>query len=103
MQELNDQNFLSTIEKEPICLVDFYASWCGSCRMAAPMFQRVSLEAKIPIYKLEVEKNPQIKDMLTLEGLPSIGLFKQGEPLGLINTAKEEAFRDFLKQHQLLP
>jgi len=99
MVELNDENFLSTIEKEKICLVDFYASWCGSCRMAAPLFLKIANEKNIPIFKIEVEKNTVVKSMLTLEGLPSVGLFKNGEPIDLINTSKEDAFREFLAKN----
>jgi thioredoxin 1 len=100
--ELDDSNFLEKIESVPVCLVDFYASWCGSCRMAAPMFLRIANEANIPIFKVEVEKNPKVKEMLTLEGLPSVGIFKDGEPVDLINTSKEDAFRAFLAKNGLL-
>ncbi|MDH4466969.1 MAG: thioredoxin domain-containing protein [Bacteriovoracaceae bacterium] len=102
MIELNDENFLSTIEGQAVCLVDFYASWCGSCRMSAPMFSRLATEAGVPIYKIEVEKNIKVKEMITLPGLPSVGIFKNGEPVDLINTSKEEAFREFLQKNGLL-
>jgi thioredoxin 1 len=100
--ELNDDNFLSTIESQEVCLVDFYASWCGSCRVSAPMFLRVANEAAVPIYKLEVEKNIKIKEMITLPGLPAIGIFRKGEPIDLINTSKEEALREFLQKNGIL-
>ena len=64
MQELNDDTIMQVIEKEPIVLIDFYASWCGACRIAAPMFERVAKELNVPIYKIDVEKNPKIKDMV---------------------------------------
>lgn len=97
--ELNDDNFDSTIEELEVVLVDFYASWCGNCRMAAPMFKRVAEEVGVPLYKIDVEKNPQIKSMLSLEGLPTIGLFRKGEPQAAINTSKEEALREFLREN----
>ena len=100
--ELNDDNFLATIEGKEVCLVDFYASWCGSCRMAAPMFLRLANEAHVQIYKIEVEKNVKLKEMLTLQGLPSVGIFRNGEPVDLINTSKEEVFREFLIKNQIL-
>lgn len=99
---LTDENFESTLESEDIILVDFYASWCGGCRMAAPMFLKLANEAGVPIYKLEIEQNPKVKEMLTLPGLPSIAIFKNGEPVDLINTTKEEGFRDFLNKNGLL-
>jgi thiol-disulfide isomerase/thioredoxin len=98
MQELNDATIFEVIEKEAIVLIDFYASWCGACRIAAPMFERVAQEEGINIFKIDVEKNPKIKEMVELPGLPSIGCFKNGEPQDLVNVTKEEGFREFVKR-----
>jgi thioredoxin 1 len=98
MLELNDDTIFEIIEKEELVLIDFYASWCGSCRMAAPMFERVANEEGVKIFKIDVEKNPKIKGSLELPGLPSVGCFKNGEPLDLINVTKEDVFRDFVKK-----
>ena len=98
MTELSDETIFDIIEKEPLVLIDFYASWCGSCRIAAPMFAKVASEEGVKIFKIDVEKNPKIKEMIELPGLPSVGCFKNGEPQDLINVTKEEAFRDFVKK-----
>jgi thioredoxin 1 len=98
MTELSDETIFEVIEKEPLVFIDFYASWCGSCRVAAPMFAKVAEEEGVNIYKIDVEKNPKIKEMITLPGLPSVGCFKSGEPQDLVNVTKEEAFREFVKK-----
>lgn len=98
MTELNDETIFGVIEKEPLVFIDFYASWCGSCRIAAPMFSRVAAEENVLIFKIDVEKNPKIKEMVELPGLPSVGCFKNGEPQDLVNVTKEEAFREFVKK-----
>jgi thioredoxin 1 len=98
MEELNDNTIFDTIEKEEIVFIDFYASWCGSCRIAAPMFERVAKEEGVKIFKIDVEKNPKIKEMVTLPGLPSVGCFKNGEPQDLVNLTKEEGFREFVQK-----
>jgi thioredoxin 1 len=98
MIELNDATIFETIEKEPLVFIDFYASWCGACRVAAPMFDRVAGEENVKIFKIDVEKNPKIKEMVELPGLPSVGCFKLGEPQDLISVTKEEAFREFLQK-----
>jgi thioredoxin 1 len=97
MTELSDDTIFEIIEKEPIVFIDFYASWCGSCRVAAPMFARVAEEEGVKIFKIDVEKNPKIKELIELPGLPSVGCFKNGEPQDLVNVTKEEAFREFLQ------
>ncbi len=97
MTELSDDTIFEIIEKEPMVFVDFYASWCGACRVAAPMFSRVAEEEGVKIYKIDVEKNPKIKELIELPGLPSVGCFKNGEPQDLVNVTKEEAFRQFIQ------
>lgn len=98
MIELEDGTIFDIIEKEPMVFIDFYASWCGSCRIAAPMFARVAEEENVKIFKIDVEKNPKIKEMIELPGLPSVGCFKNGEPQDLVNVTKEDAFREFVQK-----
>jgi thioredoxin 1 len=98
MIELEDDTIFDIIEKEPMVFIDFYASWCGACRVAAPMFERIASEENVKIFKIDVEKNPKIKEMLELPGLPSVGCFKNGEPQDLINVTKEDVFRNFIQK-----
>ncbi len=98
MIELNDETIFEIIENESIVFIDFYASWCGACRIAAPMFARVAEEEGVKIFKIDVEKNPKIKEMVELPGLPSVGCFKNGEPQDLINVSKEDGFREFVQK-----
>ena len=98
MIELEDSTIFDIIEKEELVFIDFYASWCGSCRIAAPMFGRVCAEEGVKIFKIDVEKNSKIKEMIELPGLPSVGCFKNGEPQDLVNVTKEEAFREFVQK-----
>jgi thioredoxin 1 len=98
MPELTDETIFEIIKNEPLVFIDFYASWCGSCRVAAPMFLKVAQEENVKIFKIDVEKNPKIKERITLPGLPSVGCFKMGNPEDLVSVTKEEAFRDFIQK-----
>jgi thioredoxin 1 len=98
MEELNDDTIFELIEKEELVFIDFYAAWCGACRIAAPIYDRVAKEEGVKIFKIDVEKNPKIKEMCELPGLPSVGCFKNGEPQDLVNVTKEEAFREFVQK-----
>ena len=56
--ELSDTDFSEKISNSKLALVDYYAGWCGACRMAAPMFRRVAEELKMDLFKIDAEKNP---------------------------------------------
>jgi thioredoxin 1 len=99
--ELNDENFTQTLNNTPLALVDFYASWCGSCRMAAPMFKRVAGEKNLPIFKIDAEKNPNARSHVSIENLPTLALWKNGTFLGVVCTTKEEGLKEFLATHGL--
>lgn len=97
--ELDDSNFDSTISKQHLALIDYYASWCGACRLAAPMFLRVAGDIGLPIYKVDAEKNPDARAHATIENLPTIALVRDGKVVASLTTSKEEGLREFLKEN----
>ena len=62
-------------------LVDFWAAWCGPCKMIAPLLDQVADEydGKIKVCKLDVDANPQTAAKLSVRGIPTLILFKGGE------------------------
>jgi len=79
---LTDQNFSEEVLKsqKPI-LVDFWAEWCMPCQMIAPILQEIAEEfgEKIKIGKLDVDKNPLISATFSIDAIPALILFKNGE------------------------
>ncbi len=65
-------------------LVDFWAAWCGPCRMVAPILEELSEEFsdKLKIVKLDVESNPKVAQAYNIRGIPALLLFKNGEVEG---------------------
>lgn len=97
--ELTDSDFSEKISASSIALVDYYASWCGACRMAAPMFRRIAEEFKMDLFKIDAEKNPNARGLVDIENLPTLAIVKNGKVVASLCTTKEESLRDFLKDN----
>ena len=82
MEELTDANFDSKVLKSntPV-LVDFWAPWCGPCRMLTPIVEKVSndYQGKVNIYKLNTDDNPNTAMQYRVQAIPSLIFFKGGK------------------------
>ncbi len=67
-------------------LVDFWAPWCGPCRMLAPVVEKVaaSMTGRVKFVKLNTDENPQIAGQYGITGIPCLILFKGGQPVDRI-------------------
>lgn len=77
---LDDTSFKNTIAKG-VTLVDFYADWCGPCRMIAPIIEELSIEfnGKAKIAKLDIEKAQEATSECEVTSIPTVILFKDGK------------------------
>tara|TARA_R110000744_G_scaffold100293_1_gene193316 strand:- start:285 stop:584 length:300 start_codon:yes stop_codon:yes gene_type:complete len=76
-------SFSKIIDSEIPVLVDFYADWCGPCKMLAPILKQVKVEMgeAIKIVKIDVDKNQSIAAKYQVRGVPTMLLFKKGKQL----------------------
>jgi len=83
VSKVSDADFEATVLKsaEPV-VVDFWAEWCGPCRMIAPALEEIAtgaLAGKVKIVKLNVDENPQTPQKYNVMSIPTLMLFKNGE------------------------
>lgn len=77
-----DANFADTIENaEGLAIVDFWATWCGPCRMVAPIIEQLAseYEGRVKVAKLDVDANQQTMARFNIRSIPSILFFKDGK------------------------
>ncbi|MCK9415129.1 MAG: thioredoxin [Candidatus Dojkabacteria bacterium] len=98
---LTDSNFNDEISTG-LVLVDFWAPWCGPCRMLAPIIEEVAQEVEgVSIGKLNVDENPQMAQQFQVMSIPMVVLFKDGEPVEtLIGLRSKEAYLEAIENHK---
>lgn len=95
-------NFDTIIQSEKPVLIDFFATWCGPCKMLGPILKEVkdSLGDRVSIIKIDVDKNQQISSQYQVRGVPTMMLFQNGKQLwrqsGVLT--KEEIIKTILEK-----
>ncbi|TVO72398.1 thioredoxin TrxA [Sedimenticola selenatireducens] len=98
---VTDDNFESEVLKSELpVLVDYWAEWCGPCKMIAPVLDEISGEytGKIKVAKLNIDDNPNTPPRYGIRGIPTLMLFKDGEveatKVGAVSKSQLIAFID---------
>lgn len=84
IKNVTDAGFEQDVLKsDKVVLVDFWAEWCGPCKMVAPVLEELAkeMEGQIVIAKVNVEENPEIPTNYGVRGIPTLILFKDGQPV----------------------
>lgn len=98
---LTDSNFKDEIGTG-LVLVDFWAPWCAPCRMLGPIIEEVAGEVEgVTVGKLNVDENPMIAGQFQIMSIPTVMLFKDGEPVEtMIGLRPKDAYLQTIEAHK---
>ena len=79
MKHINEQQYKEEVlTSKGVVLLDFYASWCGPCRMLSPVLEEIEDERKIPVFKMDVDEYQSVPREYGVMSIPTVCIFKDG-------------------------
>jgi thioredoxin 1 len=102
---LTDANFAETVKTNPLIVVDFWAPWCGPCRMVGPVIEQLAAEyaGKVAFGKINIDENQTVPSSFSVMSIPTIVVFHKGKAVERIvgaypKTQIEAMFKRYIRQ-----
>lgn len=100
---VSDQSFSNEVEGSGTVLVDFWAPWCGPCKMIAPVLEELDKELadSVKIAKVNVDDNPESASRFGVMSIPTLIVFKDGQPVDkVVGFQSKDALKNVVSRHQ---
>ena len=94
--------FEALIRENKIVLVDFFATWCGPCRMIAPLIEQVAEEydGKAVVAKVDIDEEQELATQYGIESIPTVILFKDGETINVeVGAHQKDFYANLIDMH----
>ena len=85
---ITDKSFDEAVSTNDLVLVDFWADWCGPCKKLSPILDEISNQTGLLVGKLNIDENPDKVKEYSVHSIPTMVLFKSGQPVKTITGAK---------------
>jgi thioredoxin 1 len=100
--QISDDSFKNEVESGGTVLVDFWAPWCGPCKMIAPVLEDLDKEVgdQLKIAKLNVDDNPESASRFGVMSIPTLIVFKDGQPVDkVVGFQSKDALKNVVTRH----
>ena len=94
--------FETLLSENKLVLVDFFATWCGPCRMIAPLIEQVAeeYEGKAVVAKVDVDEEQELATRFGIESIPTVILFKDGQPIHVeVGAHQKDFYANLIDMH----
>ena len=100
---INTNEFVNEVEyKEGVVVVDFFATWCGPCKMLSPVFESLAeeMEGQADFFKVDIDESMDLAQRFTVTTVPTVIVFKEGQEQGrLVGFIPEKSLKEKVEEY----
>ncbi len=101
MRYTDEKGFQADVLDKDFVIVDFYADWCGPCRMISPFLEDIEKQLDVEVVKVNIDNAPEVASKYDVMSIPTLMIFKKGEKISEnVGAASRARLADWIKSHQ---